>query len=315
MKIGVVGVGMWGRNHVKTLHEMGHLGVVVEMNDDLRAAAQDEFPDVPCVFSLKEALEIDAVEGYVVATPAQTHADISMELFAGGKHVLVEKPMTLNSEDAERIIAAAEDAGKILMVGHLLLFQPAVQFVRSFIAEGRLGKVFTLTQRRSKLGRARSVENVLWSFGVHDVAVLLYLVGRAPSSVSASGHAAITEGVEDDVHLHLNFDDDGAEGSGILANLHNSWLWPRVERELIVTGEAGILIYDELNQKVIFQRKGIERKSLQNIDDGEEVVFEGADQPLRLELQHFIDCCRSGETPIACGQGGLDVVKVLESVS
>ncbi len=310
MKAGVVGAGAWGKNHVRTLHEMGCLGVVVEMSETLRASVREEYPGVPVVSSLNGMLadeSLSDVEAFVVATPANTHAQIAEKLFSARKHVLVEKPMTLNSSDAERIIEASRQAGTTLMVGHLLLFQPAVQFVKQFLTEGKLGAVYTLTQRRSKLGRARAVENVLWSFGVHDVAVLLYLVGEAPIDTGSSGHSAISEGIEDDVHLHMKF------ANGITANLHNSWLWPRVERELIVTGEKGLLVYDELNQQVILHRKGI-GCDLQNVDEGEEVLFEGAAQPLQLELEHFMECCEKGETPIADGQNGLDVVRVLEVV-
>ena len=309
MKVGVIGAGAWGINHVRTLHEMGRLGVVVEMSSVLRAVVAEKFPDVPLLDSLEALWSTpdlaDGIDAFVVATPAQTHADIAAELFAHGKHVLVEKPMALGTSDARRITAAAETAGKTLMVGHLLLFQPAIQFLKGYLDEGKLGGVRTLTQRRSKLGRARRVENVLWSFGVHDVAVLLYLVGAAPVETRASGHAAVTEGIEDDVHLHLRFE------NGILANLHNSWLWPRVERELIITGEKGILVYDEIQQQVILHRKGIDA-DLRNVDEGEEVLFEGAAQPLRLELEHFLECCETGKTPIADGKNGVDVVGVLE---
>jgi len=310
MKVGVIGAGAWGMNHVRTLHEMGRLGVVVEMAEALRENLKAQFPDVPVIGSLVELAvdgAFDGVEAFVVATPAHTHAEVATFLFEKGRHVLVEKPMALGVADAEAIVAAAGKAGKTLMVGHLLLFQPAVQFVKSYLDEGKLGEVRTLTQRRSKLGRARKVENVLWSFGVHDVAVLLYLVGDTPVNAQAFGHAAVTDGIEDDVHLHIRFE------NGILANLHNSWLWPRVERELVVVGEKGMLVYDEVNQKVTLHRKRI-GPELQNVDEGEEVVFEGAAQPLRLELEHFIECCETGRTPIADGLNGLKTVEVLSRV-
>lgn len=312
MKVGVIGAGAWGINHVRTLHEMGYLGVVVEMGEALRRKVEEQFPGLPVVASLDELWANPELSGgidaFVVATPAQTHADIAEILFRAGKHVLVEKPMTLNTADARRILAASESAGKTLMVGHLLLFQPAIQFIKHYLDDGKLGRTYTLTQRRSKLGRARRVENVLWSFGVHDVAVLLYLVGEAPVESQFSGHAAVTAGIEDDVHLHMRFE------NGVRANLHNSWLWPRVERELIITGEKGILVYDEINQQVILHRKRIDAE-LQNVDEGEEVIFEGAAQPLRLELEHFLECCETGRRPIADGVNGVNVVGVLEESS
>ena len=190
------------------------------------------------------------------------------------------------------------------MVGHLLMYQPAISFMKGYLEEGKLGKVFSLTQRRSKLGRVRAVENVLWSFGVHDVAVLLHLVGEEPSEVQGFGHAGISQGVEDDFHLHLSFP------SGIKANLHNSWLWPRVERELIVVGEKGMLVFDELNSKVILHVKKV-ASDLSHQDNGEEVVFEGSSQPLRLELEHFLECCRERQKPLSGPQNGLNVVRTL----
>jgi predicted dehydrogenase len=150
----------------------------------------------------------------------------------------------------------------------------------------------------------RSVENVLWSFGVHDVAVLLHLVGETPTDVQFSGHAAFTPKVEDDTHLHLRFP------SGIIANLHNSWYWPRVERELIITGEKGILIFDELNARVILHKKQV-GADLSHSDAGEEILFEGADQPLLIELKHFIESCETRKQPISDGQNGYEVVNVL----
>lgn len=303
---------MWGNNHVNTLAGMGELGAVVEMSDLLRSAVEENHPGTPVFSDLSTFLEgakESGIVGAVIATPAHTHAAIGVQCMEAGLNVLVEKPMTLTSDDSRLLVEKAKELSSVLMVGHLLLFQPAIQFVKEFLDDGKLGQVYTLTQRRSKLGRARAVENVLWSFGVHDVAVLLYLVGTAPDKVQYTGHSAITEGIDDDAHLHLTF--NGAQGS-VVANLHNSWLWPRVERELIVTGEKGILVYDELNQKVIFHDKGIVKEGLANRDEGEQVVFEGAAQPLQLELAHFIECCETGQTPIADGQNGLDVVEVLE---
>ncbi|MDB4616439.1 hypothetical protein OAE33_03485, partial [Akkermansiaceae bacterium] len=173
------------------------------------------------------------------------------------------------------------------------------------LGRGDIGQVYSLHQRRSKLGRVRSVENVLWSFGVHDVAVLLYLAGQAPMDVQVSGHCGVQKGVEDDTYLHLTFPD------GSKAHLHNSWLWPIVERGLIIVGEKGMLVYDEIAQNVKLVKKTIDA-DLQNLDEGEEIVFEGSGQPLRIELDHFVDCCKSRSIAKSCGQNGLDVVRVID---
>jgi len=322
MNVTLVGAGAWGKNHLKTLHELECLGAVVEPNDELRFDVERDYPDVPTFSSIEALLQPSEPPSFqssgnaaIVATPAQTHVELAVRLLEAGLHVLVEKPMALSSTDCRRIVDAAEENDRRLMVGHLLLFQPAIGFIKEFLDEGRLGRLHTLTQRRSKLGRARRVENALWSFGVHDVAVLLHLVGRSPVRVHYTGHASVTAGVADDTHLHLEFGERDPEGEAPdppVASLHNSWLWPRVERELIVTGEKGILVYDELNHRVTLHRKGIDAETLANVDEGEEILFEGGEPPLRLELQHFLDCCENGATPIADGRQGVEVVRVLE---
>jgi predicted dehydrogenase len=213
--------------------------------------------------------------------------------------------MTRDPEEAEAWVKLGEENDKIVMVGHLLLYQPAIAYIKEALERGDIGKVFTLHQRRSKQGRARAVENVLWSFGVHDVAVLLYLAGQAPVGVQVSGHCGLQDGVEDDTYLHLTFPD------GSMAHLHNSWLWPIVERGLMIIGDKGMLVYDEIAQNVRIVHKTIDA-DLQNVEKGEEIVFEGSGQPLRIELDHFVDCCSNRTQPNSCGQNGYNVVRVLK---
>ena len=267
----------------------------------------ENFPKVQRYETSNELIASANLDAVAIATPPHTHCAIAIAAMEKGLDVFVEKPLTLDPEEARLLKDTATDRGRILMVGHLLLYQPAIQFIKKYLDNRELGKVFTLTQRRSKLGRVRSVENVLWSFGVHDVAVLLHLVGEAPVDVQFSGHAAFTEGVEDDAHLHLKFP------SGIIANLHNSWYWPRVERELIITGEKGILVFDELNARVILHKMQVNR-DLSHSDEGEEVIFEGSAQPLEIELKHFLECCETRQQPVSDGQNGYDVVNVLSQV-
>jgi predicted dehydrogenase len=313
-KIGVVGGGNWGKNHIRTLHEMGALGAVVELDEGLRESLASEHPDVAIYDSLETVLAggegIPDCAGFVTATPAHVHYPIGIQCLEAGKGVLIEKPMTLDSAESEKLVDAAKAAGQILMVGHLLLFQPAVQAIKKYLDSGELGTLHTLHQVRSKLGRARAVEDVMWSFGVHDLAVLLYLTGEGPSRIQAMGHAGLQpdKGISDDVHLQMEF------GSGAQAYLHNSWLWPQVERRLVVVGSRGMLVYDELSQTVTLHKKTID-SDLQNVDEGEEEIFQGAAQPLQLELEHFISAIETGECSIADGQNGLDVVRVLEEAA
>ena len=308
MSIAVIGAGNFGKNHVRTLHQLGVLSAVADLSPALREGVTKDYPSVRVLESFETLLTDDTIEGVTIATPAHTHYGIAKQFLEAGKDVLVEKPMTMSVAEAEDLQRIAEANGRILMVGHLLMYQPAVRFIHDFIADGKLGKVFTLHQERAKLGKARSVENALWSLGVHDVAVLLYLVGEKPSEISAFGHRGLQANIEDDLYLHLAFP------SGIKATLHNSWLWPEDSRMLRVIGERGMLVYDEKAQKVTLLNKTIDA-ALNNVDTGSEIVFEGAAEPLKLELQHFIDSIKTRQTPVSDGRNGIEVIRVMEQAA
>lgn len=303
MKIGVIGAGNWGKNLVKNFTDIGVLAGVADGIEQNRINAKEVNPDID-LYDNHEAMLADGYDAVAIATPAHTHFAIAKSAMEAGCDVFIEKPMTLDPAESEALVALGKEHGKIVMVGHLLLYQPAIAYVKEALERGDIGKVYTMHQRRSKQGRARAVENVLWSFGVHDVAVLLYLAGQAPTEVSVAGHCGLQSHVEDDTYLHLTFPD------GSKAHLHNSWLWPMVERGLFIIGEKGMLVYDEMNQNVRLVKKTIDTE-LQNVDEGEEIVFEGSGQPLRIELEHFIDCCKNRTQPNSCGQNGHDVVSVL----
>lgn len=303
MRIGVIGAGGWGKNLVRNFRDLGVLAGVADPVVANRDWAAAEAPAAE-LYEDHRGLLAAGFDAVAIATPAQTHFAVARDALAAGCDVFVEKPLTLDPAEAEVLVRQAETADRILMVGHLLLYQPAVSFVRDWLRAGKLGTVFTLHQRRSKLGKARAVENVLWSFGVHDVAVLLDLAGQTPVEVTASGHCGLQSGIEDDVYLHLRFAD------GCVAHLHNSWLWPKVERGLVVVGSEGMLEYDEIHQRVIHHRKRID-SALANVDGGQEVVFEGSAEPLRLELEHFVKCCRDRSRPVSDGASGHAVVEVL----
>lgn len=305
MKVAVVGAGAWGKNLVSTLNKLGCLGPVAEASEALRSKLAETYPAIDLRADFKELLADSNVKAAAIATPAHTHHAIAKALLEAGKDVFVEKPMTLAASESEDLVEIARRNGRILMVGHLLMYQPAIHKIKELIKSGAIGRVFTIHQQRSKLGRARAVENVLWSFGVHDVAVLLDLVGETPSGVQVSGHCGLQQGIEDDVYLHLSFP------SGVKAHLHNSWLWPDVARWLLVVGSEGMLVYSETGQKVTLHRKKIDA-ALNNVDEGEDVVFQGSSEPLILEMTHFMKCVEDRSKPLSDGQNGLDVVRVLE---
>lgn len=307
-KIAAIGAGSWGKNIVRNLSELGALAAVAEASPELRDELAEQYPEVPLHDDYRALLADETIDAVAIATPAPTHFEVAAAALKAGKDVFVEKPMTLASADSAKLVELAEENDRrVLMVGHLLLYQPAIQWIKKQLDNDMLGKVFSLHQERVKLGRARYIENVTWSLGVHDLAVLLFLTDEDPDSVFASGHCGLQEKVEDDVYVHLHFP------SGIRAHLHNSWLWPKNRRGLTIVGEKGMLVYDEVNQRVIHHRKTINAE-LQNQDFGEEIVYSGSGQPLALELQHFIDCCRQRKTPLSDGRSGQRVVEVLEKI-
>ena len=307
--IAAIGAGSWGKNIVRNLSELGALAAVAEAAPELRKELAEQYPNVPLHDDYRALLADDSIGGVTIATPAPSHFEAAAAALEAGKDVFVEKPMTLTSADSAKLVELAESNDqRVLMVGHLLLYQPAIQWIKKQLDDGILGEVFSMHQERLKLGRARYIENVTWSLGVHDLAVLLFLTDEDPDSVFASGHCGLQETVEDDVYVHLHFP------SGIRAHLHNSWLWPENRRGLTIVGEKGMLVYDEVNQRVIHHRKTI-NADLQNEDFGEEIAFSGSGQPLALELQHFIDCCRERTTPLSDGRSGHRVVEVLEQIS
>ena len=306
-KVGLIGAGGWGKNIARTLYELEALAGIAELRPELRSELRSRYPNVP-LYPNHRALLRSNVPAVAIATPAATHPTLVKEALEAGKHVFVEKPLAFSQGEAEELVDLARKRGKILMVGHLLLYQPAIRWIKRFLDSGGLGELWSLHQERLNLGRARSIENALWSLGVHDVAVALYLVGCEPEEVRVVGQAVLQPNVEDDVYLHLQFP------GGIQAHLHVSWLWPEKSRRLIIVGSKGMLVYDEINQKVVFHRKGI-NPNLTNRDEGAETLFHGGDEPLKLELEHFLECIAEGRQPFSSGESAMRVVKVLERAS
>jgi predicted dehydrogenase len=218
--------------------------------------------------------------------------------------------MTLEARDAQLLVDEARTAGRTLMVGHLLLYQPAVRELKRLLDAGAIGAVHRIHQERTNHGRVRSTENVLWSLAPHDVAVLLHLLGEAPCAVSASGASFLQPGIHDDVHLEMRF------GSGRSAHIHVSWYWPGRGRCLRVLGEHGMLVYDEEDQSLTLHRKhllgGDAGDRLAPVDEGSFRLFEGVAEPLRLEDEHFLQCLATGATPVSDGRSGVAVIRVLE---
>jgi len=314
-RVAVIGAGRWGRNLVRNLHELDALHSIADPAPDALTALERTVPEATrSRFATHvEAMASDA-PAVAIATPSPSHFSIARDALEAGKDVFVEKPMAMTRTDAEILVERARARDRILMVGHLLLFQPAIDWMSGFIRAGRLGRVRRLHHERLQFGRPRAHENALWSLAVHDVAVALHLMGARPVDLDASGQIGPT-GTEEDVHLDLAFAD------GAHAHVHASWAWPRRRRQLTVVGDEGILVYDELAQTVTLHEKRIQvvgdvdalgDAALACESGAVEPVFDGHGEPVRLELQHFIECVAERRRPRADGVSGLHVVDVLE---
>lgn len=305
MKVAVIGAGAWGKNIIRNLAELGALDAICDPDEEKLAAFGAEYPEAVTVADWRELLESDT-PAVAIATPTPLHYEMVEAFLRAGKDVFVEKPLTHGSEQARALTKLADERGRILMVGHLLLYQPAVSWIKDYIAGGELGELYGIRHERLTLGRARSMENVLWDIGVHDIAVMFYLTGESrPTEIRASGHRLLQLGVEDDVHVHLAFP------NGVRGNLHVSWLWPETNRRTIIRGSAGMLVYDEVDQTVTLHRKWID-KDLNNRDEGSEIVHRGHGQPLKLELEHFLARLEDRKAPRSDGASAVAVIETLE---
>ncbi len=317
IRVGVIGAGTWGRNHVRLLAAAPGADLVAVCDSDpaVRARIAGAFPGVEVTDSVEALLaRVDAV---VVASTARTHAELGLRAIRAGKPVLVEKPFALSVADAEHLADESTRLGVPALVGHLLVFHPVVDRLGELVRGGSLGEVYYLYSQRLNLGQVRPDENALWSFGPHDISVALYLLGETPVTVSAQGHSYLQPGIEDVVFLMLRF------RSGVLAHAHLSWLDPHKERRLTVVGSRQMAVFDDMapREKLRIYDKGVDRPP-EYRSYGESLAVREGDiwiprvsnaEPLSLELAHFLRVA-GGERPSrADAADGVRVVRVLDA--
>jgi predicted dehydrogenase len=315
IQVGVVGLGYWGPNLARNLAAIPgcRLTWLCDSSEPARARLAQAFPGARATGEIEQLLADPELDAVVLATPVPTHAELAVRVAQAGKHCFVEKPLATSAADAERAVAAAEQAGRVLMVGHLLEYHPAVGKLKELLDGGELGALYYLYGNRLNLGKLRADENALWSLGAHDVSVVLHLIGEEPSECLAHGHSYVREGVEDVVFCYLRFP------SGTVAHLHLSWLDPHKERRLTVVGARRMATFDDmqLEGKLTVYDKGFD----EDVRSWGEYIARSGEifsphipnvEPLRVECEHFIECIRSGAAPRSDGHSGLRVVRVLE---
>jgi predicted dehydrogenase len=317
IRVAVAGLGYWGANVARNLDALPgcELAWCCDVDPERREWARASFPGARFAADLGEALADESVEAVAVTTPVPTHAALAELALEAGRHCFVEKPLACDVATAERLVRLAAERERVLMVGHLLAYHPALVALGELCAAGELGQVRYMYSQRLNLGRLRADENALWSLGAHDVSAILALTGESPVEVSARGASYVRDGVEDVVFAHLAF------AAGTAAHIHVSWLDPRKERRLTVVGSQRMATFDDMEPErtlTVFD-KGFDPDAATL---GDYVARSGEQrspaisrsEPLRIELEHFLECLRGGSRPRTGGREGLQVVRVLAAL-
>ena len=306
----LIGRGYWGSNIARNLDSLGRLGLIVDVNPKVIEVAQQEHPHIPCTSDVSLALQRPDMRGVFIATPPSTHANLAVQAMRAGKDVFVEKPMSDNLEQAKLMLTVAQETGRILMVGHILLYHPAVLKLKAMIDCGEMGKIQYIYSNRLNFGQIRIQENATWSFAPHDISVINYLLNEVPTAVSTSGAAHISAGVHDVTLSDLEYP------SGVKAHIFVSWLHPYKEQRLVVIGTKKMAIFSDVDKnKLVTYDHEIEWVSRKPIPKKAEpqVVEIGAWEPLKRECEAFLEAIETRRPPLADANNGYHVVEVLQA--
>jgi UDP-2-acetamido-3-amino-2,3-dideoxy-glucuronate N-acetyltransferase len=316
--IAVVGCGYWGKNLVRNFAELGALHTICDSSSEVLSKLATLYPNVKGETNLDGVLTDKGIKGVVIALPAALHYPAARQALLAGKDVFVEKPITSKSSEAQELVELAEKRKRILMVGHLMLYHPAVPILKRHIQSGDLGEIYYLYSTRVNLGQVRRDESALWRLTPHDISLFLYLLIALPETVSAHGIGYLQPNLEDVVFIALKFP------RNILAHIHVSWLDPHKTRQLTVVGSKKMAVFDDMEpeHKLRIYNKGVvDNHDTILLSSGilplrsEEVFIPQVDlaEPLFLECQHFVHCIEERQQPLTDGRSGYQVVRILEA--
>jgi predicted dehydrogenase len=315
-RVAVAGLGYWGPNLVRNFDDLADLAWLVDLDEQLLERFGSRYPNARVTTDLDDVLADDSVDAVVVATPVPTHYALAKRVLEAGKHVMVEKPPAMRASEMDELVALAADRDRVLMPGHLLLYHPGVLKLKELIDAGELGEVLCVYGNRQNLGIVRTNENALWSLGVHDLSVILYLLDEDPETATAQGRDFLTPGVEDVVFCYLRFP------SRKIAHMHLSWLDPHKMRRMTVVGREKMAVFDdmELERKVTVYEKSPWKRAETY---GEWMTRSGdiyipkipTDEPLRLECQEFLRLVRGEGDRRKVANDGAMVVRALERLT
>ena len=310
VRVAVVGVGYWGKNLVRNFHELGALEVLCDADPSAETTCKSRYQGIRFVSDYARLLADPSVDAVALATPAVTHYEMAKAALAAGKDVLVEKPLAVDVRHGEDLVKLAEAKGRILMVGHILRYHPAILKLKQLIKDGVLGKINYLYSNRLNIGKIRTEENILWSFAPHDISVMLSLLDEMPAHVTCQGSAYLSHDVADVTLSHFEFP------SGVQAHIFVSWLHPIKEQRLVVVGSEKMAVFDDTAEhKLVLYPHKVEWKNRipTAVKADAEVVTLDDREPLRAECQHFLDCVETRTSPVSNGAEGLRVLRVLDA--
>ena len=303
-RLAQVGLGQWGKNLARNFDELAELVWLCDQDEERRAEFGQRYPAARVTANFDDLLADASIEAIVIATPVPTHHELARRALEADKHVFVEKPPAMRGVEIEELAEIAEERGRVLMPGHLLLYHPGVQRLKEIVSSGELGDVLYVYGNRQNLGTFRTNENALWSLGVHDLSVLLYLIAEEPSEVRAHGSAFLNRGVEDVVFCYLRFP------SGKMAHMHLSWLDPHKIRRITVVGNDRMAVFDDMERERKITVYDNWRTRTGDIYSPQVDTTE----PLRLECQHFLRLIAHGGDSLKAARDAIPVVRALEQL-
>jgi predicted dehydrogenase len=308
--VGVVGLNYWGPNLVRNFNDLAELTWLCDLDQEQLKTIASRYPNARTTSSFDEMLADDTLDAVVIATPVPTHYALAKQALAAGKHVFVEKPPAMRAVEMDELVALAVEQDRVLMPGHLLLYHPGVLKVKDLIERGELGDVLCVYGNRVNLGIVRSNENALWSLGVHDLSVILYLLDEDPELATAQGSASIHPGVEDVVFCFLRFP------SGRIAHMHLSWLDPHKMRKMTVVGREKMVVFDDMEPErkvTVYEKRAGAAGELYSGDISIPKI--STDEPLRLECTYFLELIDGQHDKSKVARDGARVVRALEMLT
>jgi len=321
IKIGVIGCGHWGPNHIRTFSHFEDCKVVMaaDLNTDRLKTIKKLFPDVEVTTRHMDIFEKGDINAVVIATPTTTHYKLVKESLMSGKDVLCEKPLTVSVQEAEELVRLAEDKKKILMVGHVFMYNAGVQALKKYIDEGTLGKIYYMHSKRTNLGPIREDVNAVYDLASHDVSIFSLLLKQLPENLIAKGESFLQNDVEDIAFATLTYPDR------VLGNIYVSWLDPQKVRQITIVGDKKMIVWDDLNnfEPIKIYNKGVTKEPYYDDFGQFQLLLHESEilipkiklgEPLKAQNQHFLECVKSRKRPISDGQNGLEVVKILSAI-